>query len=746
MTEAGSAPAAGVLRVAIDRPLRSAFDYLPPPGVNATAIAPGVRVRVPVGRGRTVGVVVGHAASSAVPAARLKAVDAVLDERPLFDAPALELLKWAAEYYHHPLGEVVAAALPRSLRDGAPLQPRSEFLVCGAEGAAALAAGEPHRAPQQRALLTRIAGHAGGVAAEALTAESPAWRNAARALIARGWAALQERAATAEPAPAPGAATDAAADAPTLTPEQSAAVAAITGAAGGFSAFVLQGATGSGKTEVYLRAVAHALARGRSALVLVPEIGLTPQLLARFRVRFARPIAVLHSGLTDGERLAAWREAHSGRAAIVIGTRSAVFAPLADLGLVIVDEEHDSSFKQQEGGCRYSARDLAVLRARHAAVPVVLGSATPSFETLHNVSGGRYQRLLLPRRADQAAAPRLALIDLRAHPARDGVSPPVLRAIERHLAAAGQALVYINRRGYAPTLLCTACGWIAPCHACDARLTVHQGAARLRCHYCGAEERLPERCPRCGYAVKPVGQGTERIEQVLAELFPQERLVRLDRDTARRPGDIEQVMQAVLTGAARILVGTQMVTKGHHFPNVTLVVVLNADQGLFSTDFRAAERLAQTIIQVAGRAGRDARPGEVLIQTEYPEHPLLQSLLAAGYEGFAESGLAERAAAHWPPYGRLALLRASAATGAAVFDFLEAARAAAGQPAQVRLLGPVAAALARRAGRHHAQLLIESPERGPLQRFLRGWIELLGQLPAARRVRWALDVDPLETQ
>jgi primosomal protein N' (replication factor Y) len=752
MTEEQQPLAAGVLRVAIDRPLRSTFDYLPPPGVAVAAVPLGVRVRVPVGRSRTVGVVIGHGASSDVPAARLKSVEAVLDEQALFDAPALELLKWTADYYHHPLGEVVAAALPKALRAGAPLEPRSEYLVCSTAGAAALANGEPRRAPQQRALLGRIAGYAGGVPAEVLTQELPAWRNAARALATRGWASLESRATIDGGAPqlavAAGSPVEdtAAAAMPTLTPEQSAAVAALTLAMGSYAAFVLQGATGSGKTEVYLRAVAHALDHGRRTLVLVPEIGLTPQLLARFRARFTQSIAVLHSGLSDGERFAAWREAHSGRAAIVIGTRSAVFAPLPRLGLIVVDEEHDSSFKQQEGGCRYSARDLAVLRAHHAAVPVVLGSATPSFETLHNAASGRYQCLLLPRRADQAGAPKLALIDLRAHPARDGIAPPVLRAIERHLAADGQALVYINRRGYAPTLLCTSCGWIAPCHACDARMTVHQGAARLRCHYCGAEEPLPERCPRCGYAVKPVGQGTERIEQALAELFPKERLMRLDRDTARRPGDFEQVMQAVLSGSARILVGTQMVTKGHHFPNITLVAVLNADQGLFSTDFRAAERLAQTIIQVAGRAGRDTRPGEVLIQTEYPEHPLLQSLLTHGYTGFAASALAERAAAHWPPYGRLAIVRASATSGAAAFEFLEAARAAAGRPKQVRLLGPVAAALARRAGRHHAQLLIESPERAPLQRFLKGWIEALERLPAARRVRWALDVDPLDTQ
>ncbi|MCC7462722.1 MAG: primosomal protein N' [Gammaproteobacteria bacterium] len=754
MSEPGVAPQQGIVQVAVDRPMRVALDYLPPAGYVAATVPPGVRVRVSLGRGHAVGVVVGHAQRSEMPVARLKPLEAILDPRPLFDTAALELLRWAAEYYHHPIGEVIAAALPRALRAGAPLEARAGFLLCLPAGVAALAAGEPGRAPRQRALLERIAGHAEGIAVATLTQESPAWRTAGRALIGRGWARLELRAAadgdtaaaTAPMAPA-GIVLPATPrhPPPALTAPQAAALAAIN-AAGGYAAFVLQGATGSGKTEVYLRAVAHQLAQGRRALLLVPEIGLTPQLLARFRERFTQPIAVLHSGLGDAERLAAWRAAHAGRAALVIGTRSAVFAPLPGLGLVIVDEEHDGSFKQQEGGCRYSARDLAVLRAQHAQVPVVLGSATPSFETLHNVDTGRYRRLLLPRRADQAVAPRLALIDLRSHPPRDGLAAPVLRAIERHLGAGGQALVYINRRGYAPTLLCTACGWIAPCHACDARLTVHQRAARLRCHYCGADEPLPQCCRRCGYAVRPVGQGTERIEQALAELFPAERLVRLDRDTVRRADDVEQVMRAVLDGAARILVGTQMVTKGHHFPDVTLVAVLNADQGLFSTDFRAAERLAQTIIQVAGRAGRDARRGEVLIQTEYPEHPLLQSLLTEGYEGFAASGLSERAAAHWPPFSRLALLRASATRPAPVFEFLEAARHCAATPRDVRLLGPVAATMARRAGRHHAQLLIECAGRAPLQRFLAGWVRALELRPAARRVRWALDVDPLDTQ
>jgi primosomal protein N' (replication factor Y) len=454
---------------------------------------------------------------------------------------------------------------------------------------------------------------------------------------------------------------------------------------------------------------------------------------------------VLHSGLTDHERLAAWRDAYSGDARIVLGTRSAVFAPVPELGLIVVDEEHDASFKQHEGGFRYSARDLAVIRARHAAVPVVLGSATPALETLHNARAGRYAHLRLERRAAQARPPTLKLIDLRSNATRAGLSTPVVLAIERHLGEDGQVLVFLNRRGYAPTLLCTACGWIAPCRECDARLTVHLSAARLRCHHCGTDLPLPPRCPQCGFAVKPVGQGTERVEETLATLFPAARIARLDRDVARRRGDAEGVMRRMSSGEARILVGTQMVTKGHDFPNVTLVVVLNADQGLFSTDFRAPERLAQTIVQVAGRAGRGSRAGEVLIQTEFPDHPLLTQLLAEGYEGFARAALDERAQAAWPPFSRLAALRDSARTPEAALAFLtQARRLARHPPAGVRLLGPVPAAMAKRAGRYHAQLLIESRERRPLHAFVDEWLPEVEQLRSARAVRWSLDVDPME--
>jgi primosomal protein N' (replication factor Y) len=733
-----------VLRVALNLPRHELYDYLPPAALEAAAVPAGSRVLVPFGAREAVGFVVAHAEASRQAPRSLKRIAALLDEAPLLDTPLLELLRWTAQYYHHPLGEVIAGALPQALRGTTPALALSERWMASEAGLQAIAAGEPARAARQRALLAQLATAPTGLTAAALDMQLPSWRQAARALAARGWALRRTQPSAAGPPEGGGAPLTL--PAPELSPAQAAAVRRIEAAAGGFTAFVLHGATGSGKTEVYLQCAARALARGAAVLVLVPEIALTPQLVERFRSRLPRALALLHSGLRDGERLAAWRAARAGQARIVLGTRSAVFAPLPGCGLIIVDEEHDASYKQQEGGCRYSARDVAVARAQQAGIPVVLGSATPALETLHNSARGRYQALHLPRRADQAEAPRLALIDLRAHAVTQGLSTPALEAIRRHLAHHGQVLVFINRRGYAPSLLCTACGWIAPCQACDAHLTVHRAAGELRCHHCGAVEPLPVRCVRCGFPVKPAGQGTERVEETLQQQFPGERLVRLDRDTAAGPDALQALLQAMLSGAARILVGTQMVTKGHHFPGISLVLVLNADQGLFSTDFRAAERLAQTIVQVAGRAGRERARGEVLIQTDYPEHPLLRSLLESGYEGFAAAALAERESAHWPPFSRLALLRASALSGAAALDFLNAARALAPARAHVRLQGPVAAAMARRAGRHYAQLLVESPERGALHRFLDEWLPQVAALPQRRRVRYALDVDPIDIQ
>ncbi|HVO45170.1 MAG TPA: primosomal protein N' [Steroidobacteraceae bacterium] len=774
-----------IYRVALDTPLRRVFDYLAPAGTptgpapaldgaapargapagaapsgtvataGGAAVAggtaamaggavpgdlalPGRRVRVPFGRQRLVGVILEVADRSELPPERLKPVLEVLDPRPVLDEALLGLLRWAADYYHHPIGQVMSAALPKALRLGASSTATDERWSATAAGHEAHGRGEPKRAPKQRKLLEYLIRHEGATADE-IAEHVPGWRDAARQLIARGWLGSLDLPQPPEPAE-----VRVRTSGPPLAEQQRMAVTSVAESLGQFGTFVLHGLTGSGKTEVYLQLVERVLKQGGGALVLVPEIGLTPQLVGRFQERFDAPMAVLHSALTDHERLLAWREAYSGRARIVLGTRSAVFAPVASLGLVIVDEEHDSSFKQHEGGFRYSARDLAVVRAQRANVPVMLGSATPALETLNNVAAARYTRLSLPRRADQAAPPRIALIDLRDNAVHAGISTPAVQAMERHLAEDGQILVFLNRRGYAPTLLCTACGWVAPCTDCDAKLTVHLSAGRLRCHHCGADSPMPPRCPQCGFAAKPVGQGTERVEETLATLFPTVSRVRLDRDVVRKRGDMEEAMRRMATGEARILIGTQMVTKGHDFPNVTLVVVLNADQGLFSTDFRAPERLAQTIVQVAGRAGRGSRPGEVLIQTEFPDHPLLQSLLAEGYEGFARAALTERSQASWPPFSRLAAVRDSAGTAAAALTFLTEARQLARPPRNVKLLGPVPAAMARKAGRHHAQLLVESADRSALHRFLESWLPEVEALPSGRRVRWALDVDPIE--
>ena len=740
-------PGDAIVRVVVDSPLRRSFDYLPPEG---PAVRAGMRVWVPFGNRLRVGVVVSLAAQSSVESSKLKRISSVIDREPTFDVGLLHTLNWAADYYHHPLGEVIATALPKLLREGAALQASEEYWGLTEGGREALAGGEPRRAPRQRQLLELLGrvspeGHENGWSAAALDGATPAWREAAKALRERGWVIRGDREMTPPQGPP---VTPLLVPQPEPTAGQHAALEAITAAdEGGFHAWLLHGITGSGKTEVYLRLTARQLARQRRVLVLVPEIGLTPQLVGRFATRFPQAtLAVLHSGLTDTERLAAWRSTHSGSADIVIGTRSAVFAPVRQLGLVIVDEEHDSSFKQQEGGFRYSARDLALVRAQREGLPIVLGSATPSLESLHNAATGRLTRLSLPQRTAAAQPPTLRLLDVRGESMHAGLSTTALCGIERHLAADGQVLVYINRRGYAPTLACTACGWLAPCLACDARMTVYRQADRLRCHHCGAERALPRQCPQCGYAVKTVGQGTERIEEVLGETFPGVGIARLDRDVIRRNEDLHAVVASVASGAARILVGTQMVAKGHDFPALTLVIVLNADHGLFSTDFRAAERLAQTIVQVAGRAGRAERAGEVLIQTEFPEHPLLRSLLEGGYDAFAAAALEERHSAAWPPFSRLAALRASAPQAQTTLEFLQAARAAgeALDAGRVRLLGPAPAAMARRADRHHAQLLLESGERASLHRFLQQWVPVIETLPTARRVRWALDVDPLE--
>jgi primosomal protein N' (replication factor Y) len=719
-----------ILQVALAARFRQTLDYLPP-GHAPAPIRPGMRVAVPLGRRRAVGFVAALAASSDLPASRLKRAHQVLDETPLWDEPTFALLCWTAQYYHHPLGEVLAAAVPAAIRQGAPAAAEVTLWQLSAAGLEALA-DSPRLGSRQRELVDRL--RHGPALASGLAGLGAALRG----LAGRGWV---ESFGRPEPPPPSGPGDRAA---PVLTPAQEAACSAVAASLGGYATWLLHGVTGSGKTEVYLHLIERVLEAGRGALVLVPEIALTPQLVSRFRSRLAVPVVTLHSSMTDSERLAAWRAARSGTAPVVIGTRSAVFTPLPEPGILVVDEEHDPSYKQQEG-FRYSARDLAVARAQRHGIPVVLGSATPSLESLANAAAGRYRRLTLPERTGRAGKPRISVVDLRHHAARDGLAQPVLAAIGRHLADRGQVLVYLNRRGYAPTLYCTGCGWIAPCPACDARLTVHMKRVRLVCHHCGAEEPMPFGCPGCGSEVRPVGQGTERIEQALTDMFPGVALVRVDRDVIRRRGDIERALEKVASGKARILLGTQMLTKGHDYPDVTLVAILNADQGLFGADFRASERLAQQIVQVSGRAGRGDRPGEVLIQSAFPENPLLASLVTQGYEGFARRALEEREAAGWPPYSRLALLRADGPDRGEVFSFLDRARALTADLADgVRILGPAAAAMERRAGRYRAQLLLESASRAPLKQLLDAWLPRIETLKPSRRIRWSVDVDPIE--
>ena len=694
-------------------------------------------MRVPFGRRSTVGMVVDTATVSDVPAERLKSIVETLDPDPLFGARHVAFLSWSARYYHHPAGEVFAAALPGPLRRGGVLPELPRRLIATPTGNEVDLAAHGRRAARQAAALELIR-NTGGLDEDdpRLDTLGSGWRGIVRRLVDIGLLAgvpIDARARGEDPRPGPA-----------LNPAQQTAAEALVGSLGTFRPFLLNGVTGSGKTEVYLAAVAAAAASDLQSMVIVPEIGLTPQLVARFRERLACPLAVLHSGLADGERLRAWRDARSGRARVVIGTRSAIFTPLPDLGLIVVDEEHDPSLKQQDG-FRYSARDLAVVRAERSRTPVVLGTATPSLETLQNARSGRYEELELPERPGSTRHPAVSLIDLKRHPPREGLSGPLVERMRHHLDRDGQIMVFLNRRGFAPVLFCGECGWTAECPRCDARMVYHRRVLRLKCHHCGFDADVPEACPGCAYPLKAVGLGTERLEDALAREFPGVAVGRLDRDSTQRKDSAARVLEDVRNGTLRILVGTQMLTKGHDFPGVSLVAVLDADQGLFGTDFRSSERLAQTLTQVAGRAGRRDARGEVLIQTACPDHPLLGLLLAGGYEAFATRALAEREAAGWPPFSHLALLRAEATDRTAPMAFLETAAgyARAGGEA-VQILGPVPATMERRAGRIRAQLLFQASARPALHRVLGRMLAALEADRSARSVRWHLDVDPVD--
>ncbi|HOB61016.1 MAG TPA: primosomal protein N' [Candidatus Competibacteraceae bacterium] len=734
-----------VLRIAIPSPLYRTFDYAPPPDTDISALQPGIRVRVPFGRRSVVGFLLELGHDTPLDPAALRPAQAVLDTEPILPADVLALLRWAQGYYHHPPGDVFAAALPTLLRQGEPAalpQPPLLWRITTAGHAARTqAAPALRRAPAQFLLLDHLAAYPDGAAAE--DSLRPVVRDSAatlRALHAKGW--VERTAPTVIPSLA---APPSSIPAPVLNEAQTAAVAAIVAQLDRFGVFLLEGVTGSGKTEVYLRLIEAVLAQGRQALALVPEIGLTPQLLARFRERLPGPLAVLHSGLSDRERLHAWLSARSGVARVVVGTRSAVFAPLPTPGIIIVDEEHDLSFKQQDG-FRYHARDLAIIRAQRLGIPVVLGSATPALESLHNARRGRYRALRLPERVGGGRTPSIELLDVRRQPLIEGLSPPLLERMRAHLAREEQVLLFLNRRGFAPVLFCHECGWLSQCRHCDARMTLHLRQRRLLCHHCGDSRPIDIACPTCGSVdLRAIGQGTERLETALQQEFPTVGIARLDRDSTRRRGSLETLLTDIHNGQRRLLIGTQMLAKGHHFPEVTLVGIVDADQGLYGIDFRSSERMAQLILQVAGRAGRADKPGVVIIQTHHPDHPLLRLLATQGYPAFAAAALDERQAAALPPFAHQALLRAESADPERAMAFLQAARALA-EPlaAGLELLGPAPAPMERRAGRYRAHLLLQAVRRQDLHDFLEIWTVQLRKKPLDRHIRWSLDVDPME--
>ena len=730
-----------ILQLAIPGPLRRRFDYLPPEGVTKSDLQnwqPGCLVRVPFGHQTLIGVLL---ARHSTPNADVKLRPALelVDINPAFTNDTLTLCLWAADYYQCSEGDALYTALPALLRQGEAAELRSETCWQMTTEGKGLPVGALKRAPKQAQLLAALQEQGKLSRSDIAALNIPT--NIIKAMADKALiqiCKLDIKALTSTPIlrqqPL------------VLNDQQASALAQVDFKH--FQVSLLDGATGSGKTEIYLQAIAEVLSRGHQALILVPEIGLTPQTIARFQQRFGVVIASLHSGLNDRERLEAWIQARSGQARILIGTRSAIFTPMPELGIIIIDEEHDGSFKQQDG-FRYSARDLAVVRANNLQIPLLLGTATPSLETLHNAQQGRYQHLRLTTRAGNAKPPEIQLLDIRGLPLEEGFAAETRAAITQEINAGNQVLVFLNRRGYAPTLECQDCGWLATCAHCDVRMTVHQSPRHLHCHHCDHQRGLPRQCPNCKSSrLQPLGQGTERSEIALAEWFPHTRIIRVDRDSTRNKNAMGKILNEVHQGEACILVGTQMLAKGHHFHDVTLVVIIDADAGLFSTDFRGPERMGQLLLQVSGRAGRAEKPGRVILQSLHCDHPLVQTLVRDGYHPFAELILQERHITQLPPYRYLALLRAESKRPEIALEFLKMARQEAHallpSSPDLHYLGPLPAMIERRGDRFRYQLQFNSAQRKRLQLLLTQLAQKLENHALGKRVRWAIDVDPQE--
>ncbi|MGV6987693.1 primosomal protein N' [Testudinibacter sp. P80/BLE/0925] len=732
-----------LIRVALAIPLARYFDYL----VDDSAIlAVGSRVVVPFGRQKRIGIVIDFPQQSEVAAAQLKPITAVLDRQSLFSDELYSLLQWAANYYQTGLGEVLFQALPVKLRQGEANQRAvSAVWKITAQGQTALANGELKRAKKQRQALAQLAQN--GETEQGST-------EFARAI----YTALQEKGlilAQQQPYHVTCWQTALAdenwlnqADKLRLNKQQALAVSAVN-FSDGFQAWLLDGVTGSGKTEVYLHLMEKVLAEGKQVLLLIPEIGLTPQLVRSVQNRFNLPIDVLHSNLSDSQRLLAWQRAQSGESAVVVGTRSALFSQFQRLGLIILDEEHDLSYKQQDSSWRHHARDLAVIRARNNGISIVLGSATPSLESLANVQSGKYRHLVLNQRAMNSNALSHRVLDLKKQRVDRGLSEQLLHLMRQHLEKGNQVLLFLNRRGYAPILLCHECGWIAECASCERPYTYHKKQNSLTCHHCERKVKVPRQCPKCGSThLITAGVGTEQLESALAEKFPEYGIARIDRDTTARKGAMETRLQQIKTRQRRILIGTQMLAKGHHFPDVTLVAMVNIDGALFSEDFRSEERLAQLYVQVAGRAGRGDKAGEVVLQTHFPQHSLLQTLLQQGYAEFAKKALQQRQSIGLPPFAAQALFRVKSKNSQSAVVYLQQVAAffqdySQKQPLDsLQILGPIEALQAKKAGQYQWHLLLQHPSRAVLQHCLQVFSSHKPQLNLDQNIRCVLDIDP----
>ena len=733
-----------ILRVAVPTPLRRTFDYIFPENLlkelDGDLPLPGSRVAIEFGRRTLVALIIEVTDSSDIALEKLKPINDILDLSPILSPDLLKLFIWAANYYQYPIGEALFTALPALLRKGeiTELPAVKHWMI--SELGLSTETESLDRAPRQKALLQFLKDKTSAVPESDLTGLfSATIRNQVEA---KGL--IESFLAQHEPQPSSDELLQQ--ENLTLDPQQQVAMDAIE--LHGFSCNLIEGVTGSGKTEIYLQAIEKVLRYNRQALVLIPEISLTPQTEKRFTDRFNTPIVTLHSGMTDKQRLEAWIKAKTGEAKIILGTRSAIFTGFDDLGLIILDEEHDSSYKQQDG-FKYSARDLAVIRAQREDIPVILGSATPSLESLNNCIEGRYQHLTLTQRANNATAPSWRVIDLKTEATSCGIAQSTLDAIQQRLDAQQQVLVFLNRRGYAPALVCHSCGWSADCPKCDSKLTFHRARGRLICHHCDYQQRKPHHCPSCNCKdIMTAGEGTEQSEEFLAKRFPNNEVIRIDRDSTRRKGAMQEFFATADSGKSCILLGTQMLAKGHHFENVTLVVILDADSGLMSADFRSHERIGQLLIQVAGRSGRGKLKGEVIVQTHQPEHPVLDQLFNKGYRPLALQLLQQRQQGMLPPCRPLAVIRAESTYPNQAMELLGLARKLCdqqrGTEPDIQCLGPLPALMEKRAGRFRFILQVTASQRAQLQRCLSAVATQLDKEKLAQKVRWSIDVDPQE--